>query len=352
MFEMKERDNNFGILKLIAAMLVIIGHMYNLLGYSAPAFLWKSIHGIGVVILFTVGGYLNALSYLKDLSYIKYLIKRIFRIFPPLIFCVMICIFIVGPWVTEISLKEYFTHPMTWGYLKNIILNINYILPGCFLDNPYANVVNGSIWCLPLQFLLYLLIPIYIKIGKRMDEIPKVQKFYYYGSTLVIIVISCVYQGGLEGSVFYHDTVSKWLELVPYWFVGSLFAICKIEKYLNLQVSTVMIFFGLATAFATGKITIILQYILLPYIVLSFAVTEKAIFKKFNMRDISYGIFLFGFVIQQFLIWIFIKNGIELDIFILLILSIGLSAMAGIITEILLERPLKKICSRYLKNIK
>jgi peptidoglycan/LPS O-acetylase OafA/YrhL len=46
--------------------------------------------------------------------------------------------------------------------LKNIALYINYYLPGLFESNVYPGAVNGSLWSLPAEFVMYLLVPILI----------------------------------------------------------------------------------------------------------------------------------------------------------------------------------------------
>ncbi|MCX4198562.1 hypothetical protein OMR07_26260 [Methylobacterium organophilum] len=44
----------------------------------------------------------------------------------------------------------------TWTYLQNILLVTRYELPGVFTGNIYPDVVNGSLWTLPLEVLMYI----------------------------------------------------------------------------------------------------------------------------------------------------------------------------------------------------
>lgn len=44
----EEKNNNFGIIRLVSAAMVIVGHMYGLTGQNAPMIMWGPIHGFGV----------------------------------------------------------------------------------------------------------------------------------------------------------------------------------------------------------------------------------------------------------------------------------------------------------------
>ena len=48
------KENNFSILHIFAACMVFVGHMYVLLGFSAPRLLNTPVHGLGVSILFFI----------------------------------------------------------------------------------------------------------------------------------------------------------------------------------------------------------------------------------------------------------------------------------------------------------
>ena len=56
--------------------------------------------------------------------------RRAVRIFPALITVVVLTAFMLGPLVSRLPATTYFSHPTTLAYLNNIILYINYSLPG------------------------------------------------------------------------------------------------------------------------------------------------------------------------------------------------------------------------------
>jgi peptidoglycan/LPS O-acetylase OafA/YrhL len=85
---------------------------------------------------------------------------RLFRIWPALIVCVLITVFLLGPAVSALSFRAYFANRETWSYLVRDILlnNIRYTLPGVFQGNHFPGAVNGSLWTLPLEVKCYAMI--------------------------------------------------------------------------------------------------------------------------------------------------------------------------------------------------
>lgn len=149
--------NNLTALRLVAAGLVLYGHAFILLGLPAPSFMgWAPFGPIGVYIFIAISGYLVAQSWYSDPDFFRFLQRRAIRIFPGLIVCTALTVFVLGPLLTDIRLAEYFKSPATAGYFANIALYTNYRLPGVFETNHLPGVVNGSLWSLPAEFSMYL----------------------------------------------------------------------------------------------------------------------------------------------------------------------------------------------------
>lgn len=74
--------------------------------------------------------------------------------------CVLACAFVLGLAVTTLPQADYLADPRTRGYaLTNLRfdLRLAWTLPGVFSGNPRIDVVNGSLWTLPIEVRLYLL---------------------------------------------------------------------------------------------------------------------------------------------------------------------------------------------------
>jgi peptidoglycan/LPS O-acetylase OafA/YrhL len=163
---MTARDNNFDLLRLLAAVCVIFSHCFLIAEGSdarEPLILLtgrQSILGLaGVFVFFTISGFLVTQSFEATGSPLRFLAKRALRIFPGLFVALVVCAFALGPLLTTLPLGAYFGRPEIYGYVVgNALLNVGtHELPGVmFVDNPVGLEVNGSLWSLRYEFMMYL----------------------------------------------------------------------------------------------------------------------------------------------------------------------------------------------------
>lgn len=153
--------NNFNLMRLIAAWLVIYSHAWAITGtpgHDAIASLtgFRSGGAFAVDLFFVVSGFLIAASLQRNTPR-GYLVSRGLRILPALIACVAITTLVMGPLLTTAA--DYWSSPQTWEYLlvnASLLLN-RFQLPGVFQGHP-TDAVNGSLWTLPNEARLYLLL--------------------------------------------------------------------------------------------------------------------------------------------------------------------------------------------------
>ena len=163
-----DRHNNFDLLRLVAALSVIFSHAFLLAENSQdhdPLMIvtgGQAILGLaGVFVFFTISGYLIAQSFEATRSPLVFLAKRALRIFPGLLVCLAVCVFAVGPAVTSLPLHDYLRRPQTWLFLlHNAVLDVEYNrLPGVeFWGGNIGGIVNGPLWSLPCEMLMYLML--------------------------------------------------------------------------------------------------------------------------------------------------------------------------------------------------
>src|SRR5437764_5480248 len=134
-----ERHNNFDLFRLVAALSVILSHAFLLAENSQdhdPLMILtggQTILGVvGVFVFFTISGYLISQSFETTRSPLVFLAKRALRIFPGLLGCLLVCVFVIGPLATQLPLAEYFAQPGSSLFLlHNAVLDIEYNrLPG------------------------------------------------------------------------------------------------------------------------------------------------------------------------------------------------------------------------------
>lgn len=297
------RTNNFNIIRFLAAFLVIYGHMSFLTGNSPALLFFQPVSTVAVKVLFVISGYLVTKSFLSDPDLPRYLVRRSFRIFPALAVVVLLSAFVLGPLVTRLSVAEYFANSRTWEYLSNILLRPVYALPGVFESNPYPNAVNGSLWTLPAEFLTYLLLPPILLIPGKVGSVRLASAL----ATVVTLTLSILYLTVFPGArcVVWGSNLFQMLPLLPYFFVGSLYSLPALRRLLRLQFALPLALIA-AIAKTGAAANEVLVFLALPYLTLAFALCEAPIFSRwFAKSDFSYGLYLWGFPVQQLLLYLF-----------------------------------------------
>src|SRR5258708_15440634 len=164
------RANNFDALRLIAALAVVFSHSF-LIAEGSEAnepFVWltgiQCILGlVGVFVFFVTSGYLVTESWCRSPMPGWFALRRGLRIYPGLMVNVAICAFLLGPLVTSLPLSAYLAGPELGDFLvKTLTLKPGPLaLPGVlFADNSVGLHINGSLWTLRYEVMMYLMIVI------------------------------------------------------------------------------------------------------------------------------------------------------------------------------------------------
>lgn len=149
------RDNNFNLIRMIAASAVLVSHAYPIaLGPQAiqplKVLTGATLGSHAVVLFFVVSGLLIARSFERSPTFVHWLTARALRLFPGLLVVLLLTVLVMGPLVTTLPLAVYAADPQTWAYVpRNLSLAfLQYPLPGVFADNPFGPAINGSLWSL------------------------------------------------------------------------------------------------------------------------------------------------------------------------------------------------------------
>jgi peptidoglycan/LPS O-acetylase OafA/YrhL len=154
------RGNAFDLLRLVAALLVVVGHSWVMTGHEDPlTFLSGTNAGdLGVGVFFLLSGFLVSGSWLADPSLKRFAARRALRIYPAYALVVVALAVVLGPLVTRLSAAAYYASGGTWKFLAGnlAIIPVQFTLPGVFEGNPYPNAVDGSLWTIRVEVLCYV----------------------------------------------------------------------------------------------------------------------------------------------------------------------------------------------------
>jgi len=299
------KDNNFNLIRFIAACLVLFSHSF-IASTGSPASVPLKLSlgitwgGIAVDVFFITSGFLIAGSFFNKKSLLSFIWARILRIYPALIVAMLISVFLLGSWFTTLSTAEYLTTVETYKYLiKNIILffGVNLNLPGVFTDNPYVNTVNGSLWTLPYEVKMYFYLAL---IGGGVGFIEKKTQVTITKNLFLLIASFSLYVFMLN--YFYYEKNSNFSRLFYMFFIG---ATCyQYRTKLVLSHKPFLFFLLIICISSINKNIFFVSYtLMLPFIVFYLAYIPSGTIRKFNnFGDYSYGIYIYSFPIQQALI--------------------------------------------------
>jgi Predicted acyltransferases len=249
--------------------------------------------------------------------------------------------------VSSLSVKQYFLSGGAWAYLKNIALYMNYNLPGVFGNNIYPNAVNGSLWSLPIEVAMYFILPCFIFLGKKV--------FKNIPASVILAVLITISATAIKRLffadariVFYGTNVGDGLVLAPYFFIGALFTLPALKKLLNMQVAAGLWLITSILNLSDFKIEFLL-YGVLSYSVFSIAlITNPAYGKWFARNDYSYGIYLYGFLVQQLAIYFLNGQAITYNYYVLI--SLVVTFVLAFISWYLVEKPAQRLGKRILET--
>ena len=296
------RENNrFDILRLIAAWLVLFSHCYPLGGRAASEPMASilgidTLGGVGVTIFFVLSGYLVTLSLERSPNLLEFARRRALRIYPALIAVCLLCVVVLGPWMTTWPLAAYWQHSLTWTYLQNASAwFIHYPLPGVFYTNPHPISVNGALWSLPYEIACYGVLAL-----ASLLPLPLRYKTSLLGAGLLIVLLlrpDASQLGAFDrylGMDYYHAKLGLLFAL------GAVFAGWR--THIRPMVLPALLVLAVALVLPKGPWQLLLYLLGVGTLTLWLALNGRWLPRvPQRLGDWSYGAYLYGFPVQQVL---------------------------------------------------
>ncbi|MBM3514374.1 MAG: acyltransferase [Alphaproteobacteria bacterium] len=296
-------QNNFDLIRLFAALLVLISHCFPLTGQAHEPFAnylgeYDTGGGWGVSIFFVISGFLVTRSVMGRPVGI-YAMSRTLRIVPALILVTCFEALVVGPTFTTLSLREYFQHGETLNHLGNAsVFWLRQALPGLFMDNPAGATVNGSLWTLPIESGFYVLLPVLAFAGLLK---PGRVLILLAATALALIYGTLQLQWGWNNQgpqVFPGGPAYYVAKEGVFFLIGGAMWIHRDHIPQNKYVALGCL--ALLVAFAWRDYRLVAMYIALPYLTIYLALLKfdgARLYEK--VGDISYGTYLFAYPVQN-----------------------------------------------------
>ncbi len=292
------RASGFDYMRLILAVAILCFHsVITSYGSGADVVFWntalKPFVRALLPMFFALSGFLVAGSLERSPTLLTFLGLRIIRIYPALIVESVLSALVLGPLLTTYMLTDYFHDPRFFEYLRNIVGDIHYELPGVFANNPYPSVVNGQLWTVPYELTCYIALAILTVLGvKRYRLIAPV------AALLVILVYAAGRLLKYHGDFPLFSTALPGPLLLSSFLFGVSFYLYRADVGFDrrLFAASVVASIALLGPVPFGEY---LAPLPIAYVTLYLGLLDPVRLKLIKSADFSYGIFLYSFSIQQ-----------------------------------------------------
>jgi peptidoglycan/LPS O-acetylase OafA/YrhL len=312
-------DNNFTVLRLMLALMVVLGHAKLLSGTAWPQFPFN-LADAAVDAFFVVSGFLITGSYQRCHGLLSFYVRRIFRLYPMYLCIVlaqtlaMLLLLPGGPLSEPVETLRYVAANAVLANFAQY--DIGGVLEG--LRNPG---INPSLWTLKIEIGFYLIVPAIYVATQRWG--PRVLVAIFAGSVAYAVILR--HRGDprlaqqLPGQLqFFVTGMALWqygrrLRVNP-WFSGLIAAVF----------------------FAAWSLVHPIPEGIRPLLVAAFVHSFALSTLPLRLRtDLSYSVYLIHGPLLQILILLGVFHDTPVWIGTIVVLVVGLAT----VTERLIERP-------------
>lgn len=301
---MERSSNNFDLMRLVAAWVVLASHSYALTGSPGePVALllgYEAGGGLAVDVFFVISGFLVTRSRAAR-GLAAYAASRALRVVPALTALVVFDV-AVGALQATCPVGDFLTDRLTLKHLLGAVPFVTTVsLPCLFADLPVARTVNGSLWTLPIESLLYVIVGLAgLAVSPRRPAFAGL-------AVLAAAGFAAAVAAGLSydnlGPVFRYPVklpihTYQFLRLAVFFALGAACFTLADRVVLDGRWAAL----ALAALLASGLVPygFAVAMLTIPYLVLYAAYALPATDSLLRpVGDLSYGVYLYAFPVQQ-----------------------------------------------------
>jgi peptidoglycan/LPS O-acetylase OafA/YrhL len=302
-----ERRNNFDVLRLAAATLVLVSHSFVVVGAAEPHVGHFTLGALGVEIFFAISGFLVAKSWYAQPRLRAFVVKRSLRIVPALAVTVLALAFVLGPVVSDVSPGEYFRSSATYAYpVDNVVATVsgdavrgvNHGLPGVFASAPDASV-DKSLWTLPIEVRAYVAIAALGALGLLAGGLPLLVLGFF---ALSVAPGSITDTAGIGSALdFLRGADGETAHLTAMFAFSALLYRYRARVVLHPVAAGAALAALVATMGTPAERPLLV--VAIPYLALFVAYRSWGGLRRLAAHaDVSYGLYLLAFPVQQMIV--------------------------------------------------
>jgi hypothetical protein len=247
--------------------------------------------------------------------------------------------------VTSLSASAYINDPLFSSYFGSIVGRVRFVLPGVFVDNPIPSVVNVSLRTIPPEICCYVAMTltilyrayknkyamavftaIFVLVNMWLDITSQAPSGIVVSARMLVV---CFFIGSLA---------YLWGDFIPYdfrlFFIFGLLGIALVSA-------------GIAFSVRPG-----LEYFAFPlftYALVYLGLCKLPKLPFFSSGDYSYGIYLYGFPLQQTVVYF---SPAAMEWYIVAAIGYPLTLLAAFGSWHMIERPFLQLRNKLKGSVR
>lgn len=326
-------DNFFTPLRLIFAVMVVIGHAF-VVAYGDPmAEIFLFYHYkpsyLAVNLFFIASGFLVTKSMLYRGDLPEYSAARLLRIYPALFVHVLFVMFVMGPFVTSLPLRDFLTDPQFYTQPLQVLsfYETNMILPGA-LERNAENFGSAPLWTLRYEVLAYIGTACAFAVGLMKKRWMLLAQFVLFATAWPIMHATGLYEkmpGTVQNMLRFGICYGLGAAVYAYRDRLRFHILGVIAMGLLAAITNGLLIFEVTTALFLGYFVFWAAYIKMPKL----AWTQ-------SLSDLSYGIYIYHWCIMQ---WVF-YNFPTMSPIVLMSITLPITCVLAWLSWHIVEKPM------------
>ena len=328
---MQRERNSFSLLRLIAALAVLVSHSYLVVRGPGPV---QPLDGVmpynlgqhAVHIFFIISGLTLSQSWHRNPDAWMFVVSRVARIFPGLLALGLVFSFAIGLAMTNQDRAAYLVEGHTWSYPLALLLFFEDAVPPhrVFEEARMAGEANVPLWTIKYEVFAYIMFVAVAFCGM----LSRLQK-----SLIMLAMIATIFT-----LISVHPEFARSfpvLESLARFGTCFMIGVCLYAARDRIPTSPWLLVLLVPLLLSGDEVVAKLLSFLAATVVVLGTSTYGPLTRWASRTDVSYGTYIYGWPIQQVLAVTFPAIGMPLH----LLLSLTLVPAAGYISWRLIELP-------------